>query len=248
MNVLPNVALHTVANWSFQDTLADSSGNGLDLSVLIGSEVYTDFGGGLRGFQFDDGLGTSFPLNDLIAPNSALFRMGGALTIEFLIIPRNTTVQTYLQCETSGGSILYAYYLDTGSRQAYADQHVNTSMGPPYTSIGNPLAPNFYAMTRSSTGTVNVYLNGTNVSGPRVSSANTVVGTERLRVGGFIGGNNLRAVMASLRILDTELPPADVTHDSAFALGPTTSLTQQMVYDGVAAAQFGISLRQSPRT
>lgn len=249
MNVLPNVA-NTVANWTFQNTLADSSGNGLNWTVENGGEHYTTIGS-LVGFQGQTPPSVG-PFNDLLAPSSSLLRFVGEFTIECLCLGIGTTVGTFLQCETPGGAVLWALYHDTGNRMAYADTHVNTFLSPPidWTALcGAPFVLGFRRRLLSpGVYRVECFVNGVKQSGFLDTTTNVAVGTERLRAFGYVVSANLNSVIGTMRFVAAALPDPVIARDSYYVLGPAVSTDTGIVYDAVAAAQFATALRQSPRS
>lgn len=205
----PNIS-GTVALWQLNGTLADTSGNARDLALVSGSAVYATldtFGTSIMGYDFHAAG------NDLIAPNVSAFDLPGEMTIEFLYRTRNdifaTTVQTFVQYDTLGYAI---YYGNTG--WSWADFAINTAFPGPV-DIGPRLRLNHLAVRRQSSGggnfNIDLWINGVKVATLPTTSAAT--GGGRTRVGGFSGGANNNAMVASVRILDFARADADIVCD-----------------------------------
>ncbi len=103
MNLLPNVAGHTLANWPLQPgDLTDHSGNGLNFTAITvtghapGAVTnWTSFGGGVSGLD----LGGTFAQDTMLsAPVSPLLQMTGACTFEWLMAQHFTFTNTYFTC------------------------------------------------------------------------------------------------------------------------------------------------------
>lgn len=100
MNLLPNIAGHTVANWTFQDTLADISGNGLNgtaVDVTTGLPAiatYATIAPGLRAFNGDVGGAK------VIVPLSPLLQFAGnaPMTFEWIMLQPQTYTFAYFTC------------------------------------------------------------------------------------------------------------------------------------------------------
>lgn len=221
----------TVGLWQFQGSLADASGNGLDASVDVGSAAYEAIDSCVQGFRFDNGPGGGHAAtNGLITPLSALAQMGGEFTAEFIFVPRGTPGQTFFQCETPGGAVLYAMFIDAAVRLCYADKTpINTFLGFPSSPIvWTPYAvaqlPIHVAWRKRSTGgggfIIECFINGVLQAGTLATTSETATGTERLRFGGFIGQlNNLIGTMASLRIVNYSRLNADILADAILTGG-----------------------------
>ena len=98
MNQLPNISLYTVAHWPLQGSLVDISGNALTLATFSnvtiapgGVEQYGSFDSCLQGFKFDNGT-------ELAAPLTALLRMPGPWTIQWLMRQSRTDVNNTVWC------------------------------------------------------------------------------------------------------------------------------------------------------
>jgi hypothetical protein len=100
-----------IALWQLNGSLADSSGNGHNLSVLAGTERYCELWPDLRGFHFD-GV-TRLGIGSFV---SAL-GVTGALTLECILLMASRTLQTNARFfdhsaagETSATNALYLFY------------------------------------------------------------------------------------------------------------------------------------------
>jgi hypothetical protein len=92
------------------------------------------------------------------------------------------------------------------------------------------------------------------VEGPSfllTNGLNTAQGIERLYIGGCEGASLIMgngAIIGSMRMTNTERTPLQIAQDAHGALGPAAPTDTGIVYDAVAAAQWAISMRQSPRS
>jgi hypothetical protein len=235
LNLHPNIT-GTVGLWQLQNSLADTSGNGLDLSVAAGSATYSTLSGSIVGFDFNK-------TRTLTAPINAALQLGGEITVQCLIKLRDNNVATWLMCYpgTSVNSELYHWYQN--GVLSYADINNNTSggshLGPPYYDVTN-LYPSVFeiAVRKTSLGSNN-YLVETFVNGIKVASGFsgftvqgiTPSGTEQLWIGGYHGGSELDGVIASLRILNYARSDANLQADNAY----TTGHIGQVIFNSSAA-------------
>lgn len=209
----------TVALWQLQDSLVDSSGNGISLSVELGSEQYADMDN-IRSFN----TAGSFHGTGLIADASALLRFTGAFTAEWLITPLDSRSQAYFGCESNSSpwTPLYTCTFGAADCQRYSDQfgHVEFTGS----NVGNAGVGNHYAIRRTAGGLVNFFLNGVKQTVSTTTSAQVADGTERLRVFNANSsgtGDQLQAQMASIRFLNYARSEADIAADAAYCLGTT---------------------------
>lgn len=258
MNMLPNTAA-TVGNWTFQNTLADSSGNGLDFALDTGSIIYETLSPGLVGLRLDDGGPGFGGQNGVIAPLTPLLQMGGEMTLQMLWDPRKTSEQRPIfECSVGGASIYQAYF-SAGRTFCWRDLVLSgvspaNDMSPatdilPYVTAVAPSKPGvpFLFTWRRRHGAGSTYIVEMFV-GPTLmcsitTAFSTPTGLERL----YIGRGVCSGVVASLRVDTTARSTPDIGRDAFFATSPAASSGTGIVYDGVAAAQFATALRQNPR-
>lgn len=266
MNLQPNVP-GTVANWSFQNTLADSSGNGLDLSSLDGNTFHTAGGvvqygaiGDLFGFKFDGST-------KLWAPLTSLLLITGDMTVSFFMFQPATFSQTYFcaadPAGRSGGASpdrigsVYSFFWGAPNDPYY--RNYNTGSGVP-TSLYGQFAPgsaawgvgavHYYTFRRMGTA-ASVFVDGIRQAPDVVDiQPNVAAGNERFYLGGCEGvsvnmGNN--TIIGSFRVTTTARTDVQIGRDAFSAMGPAASTDSGIVYDAVAAAQFATALRQEPR-
>lgn len=207
----------TVALWQQQGSKADASGNGLTLTLERGVEVYEALGTCLQAATY----GPPNVVTNYLCPATGLVQFVGEFTAQFICVPRGTAVQTFLQCETPAGVVLWAFYIDTGVRIAYADQHVNTFLAPaiswtPYAVAGTPILVTFrHRQTSPGNFIVECFIGPTLQAGTLATTTNVAGGTERLRLGGFVSAANLRAAGASWRLLNYSRADVDIAADDA---------------------------------
>lgn len=245
VNLHPLIA-GTAGLWQFQNSLADTSGNGNTLAVVSGSATYSTLAGSVVGFDFN-------AARLLEGPIAAALQLGGEFTIQFLNIQRGVNTQTFTQCQVPGGATIYAWYSTTFAKHAYADQHVNANLSPDIVLANFTPNVNQWTLRRRSTGGSNYIIeffqNGVLQGSTLATTTNTTSGNERLFVGGFSGGANLNAVMASLRILNYSRADSDLIADYVYVLGNSTSITLGTTAStsgagalaGTAAVSFGAS-------
>jgi hypothetical protein len=223
MRTLPNIA-GTVANWPFNGSLVDVSGNGLTQAVLVGSALYETMDACTQAFTFDGANG----ITSLLAPLAASLQLAGEFTIQCIFTPRASFVQTIVGCSNNGNTgILYEFYVDTGDNIAYADQHVNTnittgSLWTGYAIAAVPIAFTFRRRQTSPGNFVSEVFNGpTKLAGSLATTSQVPVGTERFFVGGTWGGGTtpLKGAMANMRVLNFARADADIATDAAYTLG-----------------------------
>lgn len=268
MNLHPNIA-NTVANWALNGTLADSSGNGLDLTLENGPSAYLTFGA-FTGFSFDVAA-------NLLAPFNSRLILGGDLTVEWLHVPRTTlcncffgsTSPTHPIAGDKSGGTAAAYYSIFNTPQFIDQQPAgnfpalllpNSPIPAPEVGNTNPLIGiaindviNHYAFRRE--GRVwTCFINGVSSGPSGIRAVQVPWGDERFRIGAItqlaqMGGcpGYSWAVMGSMRVLDVARPDIDIQRDAFYTLGPAASTDTGIVYDAVAAAQFATALRQEPR-
>jgi hypothetical protein len=221
LNPHPNIA-STVGNWPFCSSLADISGNGLDMTMLTGSAAYETIGR-IKGFTLTSGSTL------LAAPVSAFLQFTGDYTVECVMIPRATYAQQMWICANNTGfaqSKLYGSAIDAGTRVEYCDRNINDQfLGSPGTPIlwatyKDPGLPIHFAQRRSGT-LLEVFVNGVKLS-PNISSiaGMSAVGNERLYLGGagYGGtGSTFNGSIGALRFLNVARSDAGIAADAAAA-------------------------------
>lgn len=294
MNILPNIA-GTVANWPMQGSLADTSGNGLNLITLGwgtpgtlnapgGTEAYATLDTCLQGFAFDGAT-------KLLAAFSPLFQINGPMTIQFLLkFGGDTGGNQVLGCCVDptrfgggGGTAhsvlgnLYTYFWsnDIHGRTVYYTDEGHGGANYSWLNGMTPLVAHSYAFRRAATGVLTMWVDGVQraydpANGTITAASNSIVGNERFYVGGcdstFNDTLTMGAVMAGYRVVNYARTDAQILADANFAMSTTCAQTPvypvtddpgngdgtdpagSIVYDAVAAAQFGIALRQAPRS
>lgn len=226
----------TVARWTLQGALTDDSGNGLDFSMFFGTETYTTLDGTLQGFDFNT-------TRTLHAPSSSLLRIGGEITIQFLMKLRGINVATWFLCYPYPTvAQLYHWYTAISNDIGYADVNHGTSSGgnltPPDYSVANiENQVHLVTLRRQDIGggnfRVETFIGGGKVGGHLDVTAITPGGTETLFVGGYSGSPELNAVMAGIRILNFARSDADILADTEFAEGSSLTVGAELdVYPG----------------
>jgi hypothetical protein len=215
-----------VGLWQFNTNKNDSSGNGLNLSLGAGAEIYAALGGTrLVGAFFN---GASY----FVHAYDALLKITGALTVEMLlafpIAPVNATDYWILNFGAAGGggepnNILYSTYITSQIWGYWArkDAAVNIrwEIAKYRSSVG---LPNHLAMTRSAGQVVKYYINGHlfGTSGvldtPTGGTASTLwigcdnVGTARVPIG---------TIISSVKICASELTGAQILGEAQSTIG-----------------------------
>lgn len=126
--------------------------------------------------------------------------------------------------------------------------------------------PHAFAYVRDASGNWKTYRDGVTVgAGVLTAGANTATGLERFFIGAIENGaGGANGLIGSVRVMNVARSATAIASDAALVMaacggggesgadaggGNTSSANAQgLVYDAVAAAQFGISLRQSPRS
>src|SRR5882724_10644286 len=225
MNLLPNTS-DTVGNWGFQNTLADSSGNGLDMAVSVGSEIYDDCAPGLRGFRLDQGGPSYGGKNCLSARLPPLLQLATEMTLQAIWLPRKTTSNSIFACSQgpNPGSSVYQAYVSGGSVFDWRDLVISSLSTAndmiPVVNIVNYVNVVFPAVAgtpylftwrrRRTTGSAYIaelFINGTLMASV-VTGASPPTGTERLLLGNFYQGQaaGCSGVIASVRVMASARP------------------------------------------
>ncbi len=130
--------------------------------------------------------------------------------------------------------------------------------GATWSDVDNPWVddphPHLYAITRNAAGTVTWYRDGVAylTTVPKLGT-NVATGAERVYIGsteadfGSGSAHAAAAWFASVRLLDVALTPDEVASNAFYVFG-SGEPDEGIVYDAVAAAQFGVALRQEPRS
>lgn len=165
-----------------------------------------------------------------------------------------------------------------GYGQFYGSDHtlfgwsdVGNPANPTVTPPGFSVKTHHFAYVRTAAGNWHVLRDGVQVgAGVPTAGANVATGVERFFIGGYEKQSNPGSggqVMASVRLLNYARSDADILADANATLAPcgggggggggtansgggntATAASTGLVYDAVAAAQFGMSLRQAPRS
>lgn len=278
MNVLP-LTTDTIGRYTFLDTLADSSGNGNNLTVAYGSEIYETVTGGfgtLRGFRLDDGGPAFGPENGLVTGVAPALQIGGDLTVQYIWVPRKTTLQWQINMysgtdpDIRADPKLYAFAIGAAGDFVYFDQfhegfvvdfafQPQTFVASYVTSVYPVNMGTAYlftyrrTMTGAATSVVDMFINDQLIASI-ASHGNTPTGSEKLRVGsltdipGFSGPKS-SGVIGSLRFLNSSRPTDTIGDDYHYAFFgvPYPSANTNIVYDAVAAAMFANAIHSNPR-
>ena len=232
---------NTVAHWSLDFTMTDTSGNGLTLEAAVGAECYADIGGGLHGMAFN---GTRY-LRRVGSANSTPLNLVSNMTIEGLIRPvqqpvglgtfvivgygapgetggnDNVLWQTALGDATIGGAPATAGICSNTSFHEHSAGTNVISTSPTF------LAPihctHHFALVRSASGaTLTWYLNGrvqgenTGLTAPTIGGAPTqfvTIGADKDAANGFVG------IIATVRISNVARTAGEVMKDFQHCCG-----------------------------
>lgn len=274
MNWLPTIP-GTVANWPLNGSLIDVSGNGINLTVNEGPEIYRPLDACTNGFSFQDDTFTS---SGLIV-DSPLLRFAGDFTIQFVMKMTANFNQEIFICQPNASPFdtnsIYGFNTDTAAQLDYSDQFNRIGASSSY--IGFPgsstilnsalQAGRAFAFRRRGIGSghflIEVFIDGV-LQGPTLQTGTNVpLGTEKFVIGQWLGADTpLRAIMANVRVMNIARSDSGIVSDAIQVLAPcggggqsgpnagggNVSAPTSLVYDAVAAAQFGIALRQGPRS
>ena len=230
MRLFLNLA-STQAHWPAQGNKNDTSGNSLTLSVDHGSEAYVSIDACEQAWTFGGAV-------DYIENSgSSLLRFGGEFTAAFIFESGATTVETIFQSDP----LLYSFYINTAGNFTYADQHVNaTPLNGSLAAIsasGYGAAVHCFHVRRRQTSPgvylVELFIDGVNLASI-ATVTNTPAGTEKLRIGGFSSGANLKGKAGDFRFDNVAISDAQVAADFAWVFGSCIS-TPTAVVDSPAA-------------
>lgn len=224
----------TIAHWPLQSDLSDTSGNSLTGTMETGTQGYIALDSGLNGFNFS--RSGSF---DILAPSTALLRITGSITIEFLAAQHGSSQQIYVDCESfsSPGGNHYCYLWGYGS----SNQHTYEDNTGVQKFMANLIptdgAVHHFAMRRSLIGSgpsqlVEMFVDGVKQPFTVVTGTPTSDGSERVRVGGATA--SWGAYVATFRIMGYARSDADILADARFTLGfatPPTKLVSTYIPD-----------------
>lgn len=219
-----------VALWNFDQSLADSSGNGLTLSVASGDERYAPIGGGKHGFFFDQNTRVT-----TASSSPPALEITGDLTIEMLIAPADlddgagyASIIRYAPTGARSNDTennLYTLYTVTGAASHYLAYYAQTTGGTAIThSDAGACLPPFsqvyhLAMVRSSN-EVTFYLDGAAIGATSSGLSAPVDGSaSELHIGATqTPSQYFNGVIASVKICDTALTAAQIL-DEAHLVG-----------------------------
>lgn len=212
----------TVGLWQLDvQTMADSSGNGFDLTVETGTERYTYVSGTQGGFYFD---GSTALWHDV---GEAGLRILGDLTFECLVILHAYTNGAYFFShlavgETEADNQLYglSFTAATAPSLQWLHEH-DAGVNELYSGTNSFMALNqlsHMAVTRVG-GVITTYLNGRIWGTPSsVLAAPTDGSSGRFRLGGN-NANRITGVMASAKLMASGLSAAEVMAERNYTLG-----------------------------
>ncbi len=256
MNLHPKIS-GTLALYQFQGNMHDSSGNGLDLSLVGGTEQYESIDTCLSGFKFNG-------ITWMRSAVSSLIQYTGDHTIEVLLIQRQTFSQSFFKTDshdTPFASVLWNYYIDSANRYAFTNQDTGgVRFGSPGTTIsclpyaagttGNHTVYHF-AFRKTQTG-VSQYLVECLINGVLAATPTIVTGTlstsgnECIWVGGvdFSSFDNVfEGVMASVRMVNYARTDAQILADALYTKGTCGTVASPPVSDGaITAAPYAASV------
>jgi hypothetical protein len=213
-----------LALFQFDGDLTDSSGNGLDLSVRVGTPYYTKILG-LPSLYLNGQTELNRGIRD------ASLAITGAITIEFLLTLslRNITPTAGLiasfqglgSAETEATNVLWGAFFGTGTLRMFFESGagVNREIIGPYI----PAQTVHCAITRANNGTsISFYING-ELIGSGESATPATGGTDSttiLRIGdGGSSVNFMTGYLTSLKIIGFELSADQVRAEYEHTLG-----------------------------
>lgn len=213
--------LHTtqdspVGLWQFNDTLADTSGNGYTLAVATGTERYTDIYPGVRGVQFDGATRLFYNTT------GSLLQMTGDLTIMMLCKNYNmstvgTTAVMLTYQATAGGTLatncLYSWYFTNQTVRFLSQSGSNSNSSYDINNRFSLFSLCHMAVTRTSN-VIQHYINGVPLDASGAVSPNTTPtgGTSSvLHLGAATNNASFwNGAVASLAIIPSALSAATI--------------------------------------
>jgi hypothetical protein len=259
VNVLPNITGHTVANWTFQNTLADSSGNGLTLVTLDdvnfpnqpgGVEQYTTLAGSFRGFLFNGST-------RMWAPSTSTLRFTGDFTMQWIGKQVSTTQQSWICCANaaagrSGGfgpdriGSMYTIYYSSFNAPAIATQGIGSNTPTATYGVWTSVTSTTWGVNgihqytfRRLNGLDDYFVDGVKLPGgsivdpPAGGTPSTDDTTARFFLGGTEGDTfgtvPNGTVIGALRVLDYGRSDGGVARDAAYMLGPVATASPNVI-------------------
>ena len=209
-----------VALYQFEGDLTDSSGNGYDLTLESGSELYGSVAG-LPCFYFDNASSVFRTAYD------AALAITGAITVEMIVSLTPGTAGVLIDFSASGETeatnILYNLSVDTSNTLSTLWE----SGGGTNRQGSNVYVPSgvfHLAWTRDSAGTLSkIYINGAKVLEETLAGAASGGTSAQLRIGDSATGNPLGGYLASLKIVGSELSASEVLAEYERTLAPMFS-------------------------
>lgn len=216
-----NLAYDPVGLWQFNETLNDTSGNGFNLTVEVGTERYTDIYPGVRGVQL---IGNKLIYNTF----TSTLAITGDVTLEaVLYLATYASANTVLITshgdagETQAANYMYFYALNTDSSLSMISENGAGTNATHTITDGPGLGLCHMAVTRASN-VIQFYLNGRAYGSPSSTLTTPDGGTTgRFRVGGpdanIFGPEG---AMASLKVCNIALSAAQVAAEYNLTVGP----------------------------
>jgi hypothetical protein len=222
-------AFDPVALYCFDDNLLDSSGNGFDLSLDFGVELYTSVNG-LRGVRFDGDTGYTY------STTGTALEILGDITLEFLVVadgPGNSPdyLLSYAdQSEAEAGNGIYVARRASTTGNPYGwFQEFGSGSDQIHDFDGAPLpALHHVAFVRDSN-VVTLYIDGVATdSSPSLTGA-TGGSSSTLNIGSFGGSaaNAFYGTLCCVKIIASALTAEQVYSEyrSTWATAPAISAT-----------------------
>lgn len=247
-----------VALWNFDNTLADASGNGFDLSVEAGAAAFADIVPGRAALRLP--IGARFG-----RATTAALLLQGAMTIEAIVqcdnSPPAPATATSMAIAGYGGSgetepanfqwLLSMSSTTTASipqnlvsfweNAAGVDVLFNTSGPQSLPPIHNIM---YVASTRSATGVMQSYVNGTTFNAPSAALPLPTGGSTARVVVGVSSPTSVVVdsfVIMSIKIIARALSAAEIRAEYNFAMGPRFGLLPSL---GAAPTQANDGFEQ----
>lgn len=212
-----------VGLWQLDGTLADTSGNGFDLTVNTGDEAYTDIAPGMLGAYFDGATTLA------AGAGATALNITGDLTIECVIRPQAVDEGGRQLCIQHSGipraaeatNHVYALALLDPNNALALFNVSGGGLGTENTGFINdsiiPSTLNHLAVTRASD-VITFYLNGVQIGTPQGPvDPSSGGGSGLFHLGGFTG-EFFTGVLSSVKIVDRALTAVEVNDEAQFTV------------------------------
>jgi hypothetical protein len=201
--------------------LEDFSGNGRDLTVEAGTELYGFLHPSLSGFKFDGSTSLIYNVDD------TGLRITGDITLEFLFMLQGTANNAVFMSHMALGeneAENHLYCLKFGTLPAlvwFTESGAGTDATSNLGSSTVQLYQLMHVAAVRSSGVIYLYLNGELANTPGSALTTPTGGSSgRLRIGADAGGNYITGIGTSFKVIGSALSAAQVAAEYNRTLGP----------------------------